>query len=136
MSDHFIYVIAVAKPGQPPGPVKIGITNNVPARLKGLQTACPYPLYVVHQFAAPDRICAREIERAFHEVQKKHQTTGEWFDLEPSLALFLMCICIETMLHYCTSLRGIEMQTALDMAGVDAAYAKLKETRKSGGALQ
>lgn len=125
-SDHFIYVISVTKLGIPLAPVKIGITSQVDGRLKALQTASPYPLSLVHTFTVPNKGIAREIERAFHEVQKKHKTSGEWFDLDPMIAVFLMCMNIKVTLHYCTDLESEEMKTALEMCGVDAAYAKLK----------
>lgn len=124
MSEHYIYIITVAKPGEPMGPVKIGITSNVPARFATLQTACPYPLVLVHVFTAPDLECARKTERAFHEVQKKHRSYGEWFNLSPIVALQLMCLNLEVIFKCLCKFSEEEIEVAREMSGVATAFEK------------
>jgi hypothetical protein len=127
MSDIQIYVITVVRPTEIAGPVKVGISNNVSARLRGLQTACPYPLQLVHAFLAPDRTIAKSVESAFHHVLREHRTSGEWFDLHPCLATLYMCLNFEAMLRHHLSFDGIEFDAIIEMAGITAAKEKLRE---------
>src|SRR4051812_18350249 len=127
MKDHHIYVITVAKPGEDRGPVKIGITGNVDARFCALQTASPYPLQLVHVFTAPDAQCARGVERAFHEIQAKHRTHGEWFDLSPVVAVQIMCLNLEVMFKFRCKFTADEIEVAREMSGVAAAFEKMPE---------
>jgi hypothetical protein len=124
VSEHYIYVIAVAKPGEPLGPVKIGITGNVPARISNLQTACPYPLKVVHIFTAPDLECARDVEKAFHDVQAEHRSYGEWFNLSPIVAMQLMCLNLEVLFKFRCKFTEEEIEVAREMSGVASAFDK------------
>jgi excisionase family DNA binding protein len=63
--------------------VKIGKAVNVAKRLKGLQTASPVPLSVIHTIASDDGD-ALEIE--LHRRFAAHRANGEWFRLEGALA--------------------------------------------------
>lgn len=119
-----VYVIAV-EAGTGEGPVKIGISSNVGKRFRTLQTASPYKLGLVHEFTVPNRDIAREIEECFHAVQKRHRTVGEWFKLNPIIALQLMVMCIETLLS--VRLPDFdEMDAVNEMCGLESARQKLK----------
>lgn len=125
-NDHLVYVIAVDRPDQPAGPVKVGVTRNVGSRLGSLQTGCPFPLKVVHIFPVPDRDIALGAERAFHTVLKKHRMSGEWFDLSPKAAVEFMCLNIEAMLRW-LEIPADEMAACLEMSGVTKARDILKQ---------
>lgn len=124
MSDHYIYLIAVAKPNEPLGPVKIGISGNVAARLATLQTACPYPLVLVHVFTTPNAECARKTEQAFHSIQAKHRSHGEWFNLPAVVALQIMCLNLEVIFKCLCKFDDDEMEVAREMSGVASAMEK------------
>lgn len=81
MKEHFIYVI-----GRVEGPVKIGITSALGARLATLQTGCPYKIEVIYARACRDRESALSHERAFHEDNAENRLAGEWFDLDGEYA--------------------------------------------------
>jgi hypothetical protein len=136
MNDHYIYIIAVAKPGEPLGPVKIGITSNVNGRIAALQTACPYPLSLVHVFTAPNAECARETERAFHAVQARHRSYGEWFNLSPIEAMQLMCLNLEVIFKCLCKFNDDEIEVAREMSGVTSALAKFPEFADEARKLQ
>jgi len=65
---------------EPNGPFKIGITDDIPKRIKSLQTGNPNPLKLHHNLR-PGLITAREIETLMKRRLKKHQLMGEWYDL-------------------------------------------------------
>jgi hypothetical protein len=136
VSEHQIYIVAVAKPGEPMGPVKIGISSNVAARLATLQTACPYPLQLVHVFTAPDLECARRTERTFHEVQAQHRSHGEWFNLSPIVALQLMCLNLEVIFKFLCKFDGEELDAAREMSGLASAFDKFPEFAAEARKLQ
>jgi hypothetical protein len=123
--SHFVYVVTVDRPGSIGGPVKIGVSANVRARIAALQTACPYPLALVHAFEVPDSNIARDIERAFHTVQASHRTSGEWFDFNPIVALQIMCACIQAMfeVHLSPEIHA----DAADLCGLTSAKSKLDD---------
>jgi hypothetical protein len=50
-------------------------------------------------FACPNRGIAEAIERSFHDVQARHQSHGEWFSLEPMLAIHALCIAFRAHLE-------------------------------------
>lgn len=60
---------------------KIGLSGNVNARLKALQTASPYPLTLIAQFAAAK---PEYIESFLHSYFADKRRIGEWFDLSPA----------------------------------------------------
>lgn len=136
MSEHYVYIIAVAKPGEPLGPVKIGITSNVNSRFRNLQTACPYPLKLIHVFTAPNAECAVRVEEAFHTTQKRHRTKGEWFNLSPIIALQLMCLNLEVIFKFLCKFNDEEIQSAREMSGVATALAKFPAFAAEIGKLQ
>ena len=57
---------------------KIGITGmGGDARLKSMQTNCPYKLEVVHEVYSKDPY---EVEWRIHEKFQDHQVRGEWYE--------------------------------------------------------
>jgi len=61
------------------GAVKVGRSSDPPARLKQLQTGCPYPLRLI--LVLPDQ---GHLERALHRRLARGRTLGgeEWFSHE------------------------------------------------------
>lgn len=94
MGDHYLYVIGTIRDGKLSAPCKVGITGNWASRLKAVQTGSAYKVGYAWVFNMPGRDMARELERSFHIVQKKHALSGEWFDLSPWVAAHMMCLNI------------------------------------------
>ena len=74
----YVYVIGIADGS---GPVKIGISSKLGARLASLQTASPSKLKIHHSFSFPDRPLARAFEKLFHERFMESSMQGEWFGM-------------------------------------------------------
>ena len=65
------------------GPVKIGYSADwftLGERLRGLQTACPYPLHLLAAKAGK-----KADERQLHDRFRKKRIRGEWFTRHPDL---------------------------------------------------
>ena len=58
--------------------VKIGISQTPKQRLKELQTANPFKLYIINTLQVNN---ARELERKFHKIYDGFRMKGEWFKL-------------------------------------------------------
>lgn len=56
------------------GPIKIGVSTNVPQRIAGLQAALRDVLNVLAVVPG-----TRRTEFFFHDLLRKHRITGEWF---------------------------------------------------------
>jgi hypothetical protein len=63
------------------GPIKVGFTNNVAERLRGLQTASPVDL--VLWAVIPGTLTC---EAAWHDVLADERVRGEWFALSERTA--------------------------------------------------
>lgn len=76
----FIYVIANDVQ------IKVGISNNVPKRLKSLQTGCATVLKLLKEYEVGDRSLALKLERQIHKMffLRRCRHNGEWFDLNSS----------------------------------------------------
>ncbi len=74
IKQSFVYVIHAQ--GTPR--VKLGVTTDVDARLRAIQTGCPYKCVVLAQWPGSPRL-----ERKLHEHFKEHRKHGEWFELPP-----------------------------------------------------
>lgn len=61
---------------------KIGITNNLPRRLRQIQTAVDHPLVLPCYIEFSERSEARAEEKRIHDWVKDKRLVGEWFDLE------------------------------------------------------
>jgi hypothetical protein len=57
------------------GPVKIGFTKSLEARIRELQTGCPYELRVLATIAGKSRL-----ERRYHYHLWQHRLRAEWFN--------------------------------------------------------
>lgn len=68
---HFTwtYVIAAAVPDSP---VKIGITDNLAARLADIQACSPFPLMVI-------ALAGGDLEKDLHAKYAQRRLHGEWF---------------------------------------------------------
>ena len=55
--------------------IKIGVTNNVPRRLRDLQSSNPYPLELVYEGKGEG--CEEE---SWHTVFQHRHHQGEWFN--------------------------------------------------------
>jgi hypothetical protein len=128
-----IYVICHCKDDRFASPVKVGIANDVLKRLAQFQTASASELVAAHVFPLPNREMARELEKAFHSTQEKHRLRGEWFDIEPLAAIYLMCMNIRSCLAIQTDLSGEELEHALALCGVISAEQQLTKREAIGG---
>jgi hypothetical protein len=81
-SPCFIYVI-----GREDGPVKIGISGSPNGRLASIQTGCPFRISILHIEEMRDRDHALEHEDHIHRLFAENRLVGEWFDLDPDLAI-------------------------------------------------
>jgi hypothetical protein len=88
--DVHVYIICHGPNDGEVGPVKVGMATDPFKRLASLQSGNPNRLCIWRTFPTPDREIARAIERGFHHVQRKKRLSGEWFDLNPRQASFLM----------------------------------------------
>jgi len=75
--DSCVYIIQ-QKGGE--GCIKIGVSDDVEARLKHLQTGSPYALSVIAKIIAKDKCHAICIEKSYHEKLKSYRLNGEWFN--------------------------------------------------------
>lgn len=88
----YLYVMCfMGRPNEPLGPVKIGISGNVQSRLASVQTGCHRRLEVLAAFSIPDRDSARRVEAEIHRLGSHWRLEGEWFDLDPIIALEVAC---------------------------------------------
>ena len=80
------------------GPIKIGVTDDVNARLKNLQTGNPYKLNLLHKIEIDytlgehREISCEEMEKYFHTNFRADRMEGEWY--APTDYLYQ---CIETL---------------------------------------
>ena len=117
--DTHVYVISAGADG----PVKIGISNSPHGRLSGFQTSSPVSLTLVHSFAMPNREIALQIEGMFHDTQKHRRVRGEWFDLKPMDAVYLLAMGIEISLrHNCHDFDEQMLNACFQKCGVHAAF--------------
>lgn len=82
MKRHYIYVI-----GREEGPVKVGITSSLAARLSAIQTGCHFKIELLHYRECADRAQALEHEQIFHDVYAAQRLAGEWFEIQENLAI-------------------------------------------------
>lgn len=62
------------------GPVKIGVSTDVPSRIRSLQTGIPQPLILLATFPG-----CRSKERRLHERLARYRIRGEWFSPAPEV---------------------------------------------------
>jgi hypothetical protein len=98
-TDYWVYVFAKKNGTDREAPVKVGISRDVNGRMVQVQTSCPFKIGLVYVFECPSKDVAREIERCFHDTQKKDRLHGEWFNIEPITAIHLLCMVYRTLLE-------------------------------------
>jgi len=69
------------------GPIKIGITDNLSARVRAIQTSNPYPLTVLWT-----RQGGSQLERKLHRELSDLRLSGEWFRPEALARLEAMAL--------------------------------------------
>ena len=67
------------------GPVKVGISGDPNARCVGVSAAADIKMRLVH--CTPPVKNARTAERAAHSRLAKHRLQGEWFSVDPAVAI-------------------------------------------------
>jgi hypothetical protein len=65
--------------------VKIGVSTNPNARLASLRTASAFPIDFSYIAVTPGT--GFDIEAGAHEMLKSHRCNGEWFDVQPEMAV-------------------------------------------------
>jgi hypothetical protein len=68
------------------GPIKIGFCNKfsgVRSRIRGIQTGCPWPLFVRRIMRATHGMYS---EKELHRHFEAYRLSGEWFEAVPELA--------------------------------------------------
>ena len=58
--------------------VKIGVTTDLEARRRSVQTGCPWPVVVLATWPGDERL-----ETAIHKEFAEYRRAGEWFELPP-----------------------------------------------------
>lgn len=87
----YVYVLAVGGEDGPfRRPVKIGITKNPEQRLAGMRPHSPLPLSYVKLISVKDIHVARAIEIRVHSLLGDTRLAYEWFDTEPSTAVYFV----------------------------------------------
>ncbi len=72
--------------------LKIGVTNDIAARLKNVQTGNPRKVSV---FYYQERNDAYKVESKVKKHFKKYQTNGEWFEnIHPEKVKIFLLSCI------------------------------------------
>lgn len=97
----YVYVVATVRAGVATAPVKVGISENPQSRLSSLQTGSSFDLEIIYAFPIPLRDLASIVEQAFHQAHTDQRLRGEWFDMEPSVAVLhtasIVCeLCSQT----------------------------------------
>lgn len=96
-SECYLYVIGVRDGDGFKAPCKVGISSSPRGRLASLNTGSPFPLGLVGALRLPARDIAEFCERGFHETQAASRLNGEWFDMEPGKALFLVTLLLQVL---------------------------------------
>ena len=135
-NTHWVYVFAHQSEDGLTGPVKVGISKNVNARLATIQTSCPQPIELAYVFECPDRDIARAIELSFHEVQKDKRTHGEWFRFEPLEAIHLLCLAFRAALEHHMGDDPELVETCLSVCGVHWAEKRFNLAVPRGAIMQ
>jgi hypothetical protein len=71
----FIYLL-----GSEMGWYKIGLTKNLPARMKSFGLKLPFTVELLHYFPTDDTLKA---ENELHSLFANKRVNGEWFSLDP-----------------------------------------------------
>lgn len=80
-TDHFVYVMSCE------GRTKIGMSNNVRARRRGVETASGMEVTLHGEKKFPNKRSAGEAERSLHGIFSSSRLHGEWFSIPAADAL-------------------------------------------------
>ncbi len=69
---------------------KIGITQNINERVKGVQTGCPHKIIVIHTFVTN---FGEKLERTVQRHFYFNKTQGEWFRLNEEEVKTFLTVC-------------------------------------------
>ena len=133
---HWVYVFAHKTDAGLTGPVKVGISKAVNARLATIQTSCPQPIDMAYVFECPNRDIARAIELSFHEVQKDKRSHGEWFNFEPLEAIHLLCLAFRAALSHHMGDDPDLVENSLSLCGVHWAEKRFNLAVPKGAQIQ
>jgi hypothetical protein len=79
--------------------VKIGMTGNLPSRIRSLQTGTGHPIKVVQVWDEPE---AAAVEATMHAALEPYRLMGEWFHCSDELA---------KMAHWYTTMASLDPAT-------------------------
>lgn len=92
--------------------VKVGISNNSRSRLSSIQTGSPVLLSIKAAFTLPSRHSASFIESQFHSHFCFAKLEGEWFDIEPEVATYILAREVEYFAADSVSISDLETAMA------------------------
>lgn len=78
------------KSGDPTEPIKIGVTANMRARMRVLQTASAYPIEVLATIVGDDNV-----EHRLHRKFAADRLNGEWFRPSEALIAYIASLTTE-----------------------------------------
>jgi hypothetical protein len=91
MSNGFLYIIARRDGCEHVAPTKIGITSpdekGLNHRLASIRTSCPFEAEIVRSYSFINKQRAREFEQDIHRLFSPLRLRGEWFTIDPVLAV-------------------------------------------------
>jgi predicted GIY-YIG superfamily endonuclease len=80
IKGSYVYMLLCRDNG--PVYVKVGITDNIKARLENLRHGCPVTPHQFLTMKRPNRGNARRVEAALHKALNAWRQHGEWFKVE------------------------------------------------------
>jgi len=105
--------------------VKVGISNNVFARLAAIQSHNPDVVIPHFSFDLPDRQMAYSIEQKFHRRFSHCGIRGEWFGMSEHRALFMLSL--EVLRSLSSRYSGDELRRMREWSGLLRAFAILDQ---------
>ncbi len=113
MNDCCLYVMVADFAGE--SFCKIGITNDLGARLGQVQVGCPVPIAAVAYLPMPYPQKARTAERIMHADLKEFRSSGEWFRLrleDPTHKARFHAACVRALQWSCSDRSGLAWKHA------------------------
>lgn len=111
----------------PCAPVKIGITTSIEARLKTISTASSKKVGLFFSFGFPAKQYAQMVERALHRQLGGLRLNGEWFEIEPFMAMLEATIMVADFYRQNLGHRPDMLRQARDESGWADAEAILRD---------
>lgn len=87
---QYVYVIAHKIKNLYGPPIKVGVSVQPYLRAKELQVANPFQIALFEKMVFESRDDAEEMERDFHQIAEEYWIRGEWFNLDPRVAVVLL----------------------------------------------